>query len=85
MADYDINIKRLLKESKKGNINQEIWAEITNLDTGNIMKKRIWWKDDYGVFHDGTPGLPIALRGIVDNAWIEQSKKWQLRKNKNYS
>jgi hypothetical protein len=76
MSDYDINIKRLLKKSEKGNIKTEIWAEITNLDTSKTMMKRIWWKDDDGVFHDGTPGLPIHLRDAVDNAWIEKSRRW---------
>lgn len=76
MSEYDINIKRLLKEGEKGNIKTEIWAEITNLDTSKTMTKRIWWKDDDGVFHDGTPGLPIHLRDAVDNAWIEKSRKW---------
>ncbi len=76
MADYDIKIERLLKECKKGNVKTEIWAEITNLDTGKIMKKLIWWKDEDGVFHDGTPDLPVDLRADVDNAWIEQSRCW---------
>ncbi len=76
MSDYDVNIKRVLEEGKKGNIKTEIWAEITNLDTSKTMTKRIWWKDDDGVFHDGTPGLPIHLRDAVDNAWIEKSRKW---------
>ena len=76
MSEYDINIKRLLKEGETGNIKTEIWAEITNLDTSKTMIKRIWWKDDDGVFHDGTPGLPIHLRDAVDNAWIEKSRRW---------
>ena len=76
MSDYDINIKRLLKKSEKGNIKTEIWAEITNRKTHVAMNKRIWWKDDDGVFHDGTPGLPVDLRDDVDNAWIEKSRKW---------
>ncbi|MCK4332187.1 MAG: hypothetical protein KAV40_01255 [Thermoplasmatales archaeon] len=76
MTDYDIKIERLLKEGGKGNVKSEIWAEITNLDTGKTMKKRIWWKDDNGVFHDGTPGLSVNLRDAVDNAWIEQSRCW---------
>jgi len=76
MTDYDIKIKRLLKEGRKVNVKTEIWAEITSLDTGKTMKKLIWWKDDDGVFHDGTPGLPVDLRADVDNAWIEQSRKW---------
>ena len=76
MTNYDIKIERLLKEGRKGNVKSEIWAEITSSDTGKTMKKLIWWKDDDGVFHDGTPGLPVDLRGDVDNAWIEQSRKW---------
>jgi len=85
MTNYDIKIERLLKESKKSNVKPEIWAEITNLDIGKTIKKRIWWKDDDGVFHDGTPGLPIHLRDGVDNAWIEQSRKWQSPKTKEES
>ncbi|MEA3458551.1 MAG: hypothetical protein U9R21_07735 [Candidatus Thermoplasmatota archaeon] len=76
MSEYDVNIKRLLEEGKKGNIKTEIWAEITNLDTGKTMKKRIWWKDDDGVFHDGTSKLPVEFRDAVDNAWIEKSRRW---------
>ena len=75
MSEYDINIKRLLKEGGKGNIKTEIWAEITNRSTYETMNRRIWWEDD-GVFHDGVPDLPMEVRGDVDNAWIEKSRKW---------
>ena len=40
------------------------------------MNKLIWWEDNEGIFHDGTPGLPVDLREMVDNAWIEKSRKW---------
>jgi hypothetical protein len=76
MFEYDINIKRLLKGDGKDNIKTEIWAEITNRNTCVTMNRRIWWEDDDGIFHDGTPDLPIELRGDVDNAWIEKSRKW---------
>ena len=76
MPDYDIDIKRLLKEGINGNIKTEIWAAITDKETCKTMNKRIWWEDDDGVFHDGTPELPTELRGDVDNAWIEKSRKW---------
>jgi hypothetical protein len=76
MSEYDINIKRLLKEGKKGNVKTEIWAEITNRNTCETMNRRIWWEDDDGVFHDAVPDLPMELRGDVDNAWIEKSRRW---------
>jgi len=76
LSEYDINIKKLLKEGEKGNIKTEIWAEITNRSNYETINRRIWWEDDDGVFHDGTPDLPIELRGDVDNAWIEKSRKW---------
>jgi hypothetical protein len=76
MSEYDVNIKRLLKEGEKGDIKSEIWAEITNKNTCETMNRRIWWEDDNGVFHDGTPDLPIELQGDVDNAWIEKSRRW---------
>jgi hypothetical protein len=76
LSEYDINIKRLLKESETGNTKTEIWAEITNRSTCETINRRIWWEDDDGVFHDGVPDLPMELRGDVDNAWIEKSRKW---------
>jgi len=76
MSEYDVNIKRLLKEGKKGNIKTEIWAEITNKKTYVIINKRIWWEGEDGVFHDGTSELPVEFRDAVDNAWIEKSRRW---------
>jgi len=76
LSEYDINIKKLLNGSKKGNIKTEIWAEITNINTCETMNRRIWWKGEDGVFHDETPDLPIDIQGDVDNAWIEKSRKW---------
>ena len=76
MSEYDVNIKRLLKEGKKGDIKTEIWAEIANKKTYVTMNKRIWWEDDDGVYHDGTSELPVELLDVVDNAWIEKSRKW---------
>ena len=76
MSEYNINIKKLLKEGEKGNIKTEIWAEITNRITCETMNRRIWWEDDDGVFHDETPDLPIELQSDVDNAWIEKSRRW---------
>lgn len=76
MPSYHVNIKRLLKESTKGKAKTEIWAEITDKDTCKKMNKRIWWRDEDGIFHDETPTLPVELRGPVDNAWIEKSRKW---------
>jgi len=76
MSNYDVNIKRLLKESNTGDIKTEIWAEITNKDTHETIKKLIWWEDDEGIYHDETSDLPVELRGLVDNAWIEKSRKW---------
>jgi len=76
MSDYNIEIRRKLKEGKKGNIKTEIWAEIRDMSTGTIMNKLIWWEDDDGVYHDGTPNLSTELREHIDNAWIEKSRKW---------
>ena len=76
MSDYDIEITRMIKDGERGNNKIEIWAEITNKETTTKMNKLIWWEDENGVFHDGTPGLPTELREKVDNAWIEKSRKW---------
>ena len=74
MSAYKIKINKLLKESERGN-KTEIWAEITNKETQTTMNKMIWWQDENGVFHDGTPSLPSHLRELVDNAWIEKKRK----------
>ncbi len=75
MSDYNIEINKLVKETENGVIKTEIWAEITNKETNETMKNRIWWEDDDG-YHDGVSDLPVELRGAVDNAWIEKSRKW---------
>ena len=76
MSNYDIDIKKLQTRDENGNIVTEIWAEITNKETYEIIHQRIWWEDGDGVFHDATANLPIELREDVDNAWIEKSRKW---------
>ncbi|MCK4416114.1 MAG: hypothetical protein KAU84_03085 [Thermoplasmatales archaeon] len=76
MSGYKIKINRLLKDGERGNIKTEIWAEITNRETSTTMNKLIWWQDENGIYHDGTPNLPVHLREMVDNAWIEKSRKW---------
>lgn len=76
MPDYNIEITKMIKEGDKGNLKTEIWAEIKNKKTSMTMNKLIWWEDDNGTYHDGTPDLPTELRGMVDNAWIEKSRKW---------
>jgi len=76
MSDYEIEINKLLKKNKSGNTKTEIWAKITDRETCKTMNKLIWWEDDDGIYHDGTLDLPIELRGDVDNAWIEKSRKW---------
>lgn len=75
MPDYDIENHKLLVEGKDGVTKTEILAEITDREDCKTMKRRIWWEDD-GVYHDGVSDLPIELREIVDNAWIEKSRKW---------
>ena len=76
MPNYDIDIRRLLMKDKDGVIKTEIRAKIIDRETGKIINKRIWWEDDDGFYHDGTPDLPIELRDAVDNAWIEKSRNW---------
>jgi hypothetical protein len=76
MSNYHVNIKRLLKQSTSGGKKTEIWAEITDKKTCTTMNRRIWWRDDDGIFHDETPDLPAEVRSYVDNAWIEKSRKW---------
>jgi hypothetical protein len=75
MSNYNIEINKLLKEMKNGDIKTEIWAEITNKKTDETIKNRIWWEDDGG-YHDGVRDLPIEVRDAVDNTWIEKSRKW---------
>ena len=75
MSKYDIEISKLLEKDSDGNIKTEIWAEITNRETSEVMNRRIWWEDNEGIYHDGTPDLPPELREDVDNAWIEKIRK----------
>ncbi len=76
MPAYKVEINKLTKQVESGDIKTEIWAEITNTETNNKMNKLIWWKDENGIYHDGTKNLPIDLRREVDNAWIEKKRKW---------
>ncbi len=76
MSNYEVNIKRLLKEGSKGSNKTEIWAEITDKKTCKTMNRRIWWEEDNGTFHDESPMLPAEVRTAVDNAWIEKRRKW---------
>ena len=74
MTNYEIEINEILKDNLDKNKKNGLWAKIKNLKTGEIMNKRIWWVDQNGIYHDGTINLPVKLRGLVDNAWLEYSK-----------
>ncbi len=76
MSEYNVNVGRMFKKGKNGITRTEIWAEITDKNSCERLRKRIWWEDDNGVHHDETPSLPVYLRESVDNAWIEKSRKW---------
>ena len=76
MLDHTIEIYRKLKKDKKCNSKTEIWVEIKDICMGTTTNKRIWWEDENGIYHDGTLDLPVELRKIVDNAWIEKGRKW---------
>jgi len=76
MPDYSVKIRKKLRKNTKDKSKTEIWAEIKNMHTGITMNKLIWWKDNNGIYHDGTVDLPADLREIVDNAWIERCRKW---------
>ena len=73
MTNYEIEINEILKNDLDNNMKVGIWAKIKNMNTGEIMNKRIWWKDHNGIIHDGTIDLPVKLRYLVDNAWYENS------------
>jgi len=75
MSKYKIKINKL-PSLKDSNNKSEIWAEITDLKNCTTMNKLIWWEDENGIYHDNTPELPVNLREKVDNAWIEQKRKW---------
>ena len=75
MTNYKIEINEILRNDYDDTKNIGIWAKIKNLKTGEIINKHIWWKDKDGIMHDGTPDLPVKLRNLVDNAWLEYSRK----------
>jgi hypothetical protein len=75
LTDYKIEIKEILKKDCENNKESGIWVNITDLETRKTMKKRIWWKNRDGIMHDGTTDLPVNIRDLVDNAWIEYSRK----------
>jgi hypothetical protein len=74
LNEYDVTIYDK-KDSLLNHRLEEIWAKIMNITTGESMDVCIWWKDDKGRIHDESPKLPIELRDIVDNAWIENLRK----------
>jgi hypothetical protein len=75
MFAYNVEITRLLKTGRDGTSKTELWAKIIEMATGMEMNQRIFWEDDEGILHDETPLLPIHLRELVDNAWIEYRRK----------
>ena len=76
MTDFRVEIDRVIKKGVEGKDKTEIWAKIYNVKTKEKLNKLIWWEDEMGLFHDETPNLPIAIRDIVDNAWIEKRREW---------
>ncbi len=71
LTNYEIEINEILKNDLVDTKKIGIWAKIKNLKTGEIINKHIWWKDSDGIMHDGTLELPVKLRDLVDNAWLE--------------
>jgi len=80
MTEFNVDISRITKKLPSGNILTEIWAEITDKTSLIKTKRRIWYEDENGVFHDESPKLPTEFRSEVDNAWISKSKIWNRRK-----
>lgn len=76
MFNYEVNINRMFIKGQNGITRTEIWASVTNKKNCETFKKRIWWKDEKGVHHDDTSDLPIEIRKVVDNAWLEKRRKW---------
>ena len=74
MREYDVTIYDK-KDSLRNHRLEEIWAKILNVRTGKLVNMCIWWKDDKGSFHDESSKLPVELRDLVDNAWIESFHK----------
>jgi hypothetical protein len=76
MSDYEISIRNEIKKQGKIKILDEIWADITDNNTGLLLKKRIWWRDKNGIFHDDDiSDLSAKLRDLIDNMWIETMKR----------
>lgn len=69
-----IKIHRVIKEGGQGKQKTEIWAKIMDKEKNETEDALLWWEDDEGTFHDESPNLPVHLRDLVDNAWIEQRK-----------
>ena len=76
MAGYKVELHRVLKDGIDGKNKTEIWADITESETCMQSKKLIWWEDEHGHFHDESPNLPVELRDIIDNVWIEKKRSW---------
>ena len=76
MSNYDVNIQQQKKKLDNGKEQTEIWAEIIEKNSGKITNKLIWWEDENGIYHDETKNLPVELREIIDNAWLEKKRKW---------
>jgi hypothetical protein len=72
---YEVKIRKINNDDNP-DIRKEIWANIVNQKTGEIIKRRIWWEDNKKIFHDESYNIPPKFRDLVDNAWIEQSRKW---------
>ena len=73
MTNYEIEINEIQKNDLDTNKKIGIWAKIKNIKTGEMINKRIWWKDPEGIIHDDTHDLPVKLRDLVDNAWYGYS------------
>jgi hypothetical protein len=74
LQNYDIKIYGKRK-SKRFQRLEEIWAHIHDLRTGESSDICLWWKDTSGVIHDESSNIPVELRSIIDNAWIESYRK----------
>ena len=75
MNKYNIGISKKETLGKGGKKKTEIWAEISDIIKGDTMSHLIFWQDENGVMHDETPHLPIEIRSLVDNAWLEHRRK----------
>jgi hypothetical protein len=71
LRNYKIEISEILEDDFDNTKKSGIWAKIKNLKTGEIIDKHIWWRDENGIMHDGTIELPVKLRNLVDNAWLD--------------